>query len=356
MVKREHKNRFSQTNTFHYQSDEILIDANATKIISITNPLIQEGSVSSVTNFEVQGGVTAAFTPSHILSVDLNTEYYFTETGSSPGSASLETTRNKIIFRRYNQYNQLLEEVKVCKIDYTSTLLRVYLKNNALPVIYTSVPWADYPLSEPGIGQREGRYTFELEETPTFTNQAIFLSGLAGTVISSETVTATAIPAPYINPIAVRVVFTNTGSATKVKVKFDYTIKNYIAEVDLKSEGINPPLYKKSESNMDEPSGVSWSLLYKNSGTPNQSPVDCYLYPSENLTVTVPSTANTLTKDNVPSSHYAVIFQSYNGTITYTFQDDQNRDRTFTPGYSENMGDVGIGVVAFKATNTGVEV
>lgn len=93
---------------------------------------------------------------------------------------------------------------------------------------------------------------------------------------------------------------------------FNYQIYAYIANIDLKSEGINPPLYKVSESEIGEPSGVTWSLLYTNASTSDNSPVDCYLYPSTELRVIGSSQTNTIDLNNVDPDKYMVFYNTYN--------------------------------------------
>lgn len=239
--------------------------------------------------------------------------------------------------------------------------------------VLNSFEWdSDYEVSDKTLVKREHKnrfstltnffYTSDNVSIPNGTTEFIIktpimasariksvgeISVITGTGLTFNVIVST-------HSVKVRV---TSSTAQTIKFQFQYEIYAYIANIDLKSEGITPPLYKSSEQNFNEPSGVSWSLLYKNSGTPNESPVDCFLYPSENLTVEVPSTANTLNKNNVPSDKYAIIFAPYNTPVpTFTFTDDNNTTRNFTPGYRTNMADEYIDVIAFKATANGVDV
>ena len=145
-----------------------------------------------------------------------------------------------------------------------------------------------------------------------------------------------------------------------IKFSFSYEIYAYMADIDLKSEGINPPLYKKDEKDLPDESGVSWSLLYTNKSNPDPdnlvNPVRCLLYPSEDLNCKVPGTSNTLTSGNVPSNNFIIIANTYNTpvpTFTYNGTDD-------TPKYDKagggNLSRESYYLIAFKTVNSSVEV
>ena len=133
-----------------------------------------------------------------------------------------------------------------------------------------------------------------------------------------------------------------------------------MAYVDLKSEGINPPLYKVSESAVPDVSGTTWSLLYANENNPDPNdlvnPVNCFLYPSNDFQMWVPGSANTLNSSNVPSDNYMIFKNSFNSpdpSFTYN-------DTTVTPYFSSNTqsGQTNTTrlLVAFKTNNGSVEV
>ena len=98
------------------------------------------------------------------------------------------------------------------------------------------------------------------------------------------------------------VIATITSSGTQtIKFSFSYQVYAYMAYIDLKSEGINPPLYKVNETPIQDSSGVTWSLLYKNRDD-NDNVIDCFLYPSSSIYVHTQGTGETvLNSANVPS-------------------------------------------------------
>ena len=103
------------------------------------------------------------------------------------------------------------------------------------------------------------------------------------------------------------VIATITSSGTQtIKFSFTYAVYAYMAQVDLKSEGINPPLYKVNEVDFPDQSGTTWSLLYKNKNDPDPNnlvnPVDCFLYPARDLTIQIPSSGAKLDTNNTIDS------------------------------------------------------
>ena len=98
------------------------------------------------------------------------------------------------------------------------------------------------------------------------------------------------------------VIATITSNDTQtIKFSFTYQVYAYMAYIDLKSEGINPPLYKVNETPIQDSSGVTWSLLYKNRDD-NDNVIDCFLYPSSSIYVHTQGTGETvLNSANVPS-------------------------------------------------------
>ena len=145
-----------------------------------------------------------------------------------------------------------------------------------------------------------------------------------------------------------------------IKFSFSYEIYAYMADIDLKSEGINPPLYKKDEKDLPDESGVSWSLLYTNQNNPDPdslvNPVRCLLYPSRDLNCKVPGAGNTLTSSNVPSNKFIIIANTYNTPVpTFTYN-----GTSYTPKYdkagSDYYGREEYFLIAFKTVNSSVEV
>ena len=146
----------------------------------------------------------------------------------------------------------------------------------------------------------------------------------------------------------------------RIKFSFSYEIYAYMADIDLKSEGINPPLYKKDEKDLPDESGVSWSLLYTNQNNPDPdnlvNPVRCLLYPSEDLNCKVPGTGNTLTSDNVPSNNFIIIANTYNTPVpTFTYNGTDYTPKYETAG-GGNLSRESYYLIAFKTVNSSVEV
>lgn len=136
-----------------------------------------------------------------------------------------------------------------------------------------------------------------------------FYTGLGGTVTRGLSVTLSYTNSYSSSYVTATIV---SSSAQTIRFFFTYEVYAYMAYVDLKSEGINPPLYKATETEIGEPSGVTWSLLYTNATTADNSPVDCYLYPSTELQVIGSSQINTIDVNNVDPDKYMVFYNTYN--------------------------------------------
>ena len=104
-----------------------------------------------------------------------------------------------------------------------------------------------------------------------------------------------------------------SGSIPNYVIKFSiYPVTEcYVKEVDLISEGINAPVYKKELGTIYDDTNVeTWFLFYRNQQAPdpndqfNDSPVDCFLIPEHSISVINNSGAKVLTTGNVSSGTY----------------------------------------------------
>lgn len=107
--------------------------------------------------------------------------------------------------------------------------------------------------------------------------------------------------------------------------------------IDLKSEDINAPLYKISERALLEQNGesnIDWKLYYKNSSNQENSPVDCYLVPSEAVKLKYISSDGVLDATNLSDGYYCIFFVDYNSP-SITFELDGS---FYTPSKSSAGG------------------
>lgn len=91
--------------------------------------------------------------------------------------------------------------------------------------------------------------------------------------------------------------------------------------IDLKSEDISCPLYKKSEENLYENKGAflnSWVLYYKNKTAQDTSPIECYLTSDTELTFLTETGSNTITAGVIPTGKTYFIAPQYNGIVYFS--------------------------------------
>lgn len=104
-------------------------------------------------------------------------------------------------------------------------------------------------------------------------------------------------------------------------------------KIDQVEEGLNPPQFKKGEQDVIDPSGVSWNLVYKskNQYDPNHpeafdkdNAIDCYLYPSENINISVPGAGAVITAASLTPGRYYYILSKLNswGNSKVELKDD----------------------------------
>lgn len=97
-------------------------------------------------------------------------------------------------------------------------------------------------------------------------------------------------------------------------------------KIDLKSEEINVPTYKISETTLYELEGNfvnSWALYYKNRSDQADEPIDCYLTSDEEMTFLTETGSNTITASDIPSGKMLFLSPQMSGDITISV-DGQN--------------------------------
>ena len=98
-----------------------------------------------------------------------------------------------------------------------------------------------------------------------------------------------------------------------------YFNKKYVRKIDLKSEEISAPVYKKQENVIYENTGDitnTWALYYRNATGDVDEPIDCYLVPDMNLYVNYQNTTPIITPSDIPNGKYLTISSEFNGEIS----------------------------------------
>ena len=101
-----------------------------------------------------------------------------------------------------------------------------------------------------------------------------------------------------------------------------------IRNIDLKSENISAPLYKKSETKLLEKNGTSdlhWALYYKSQGDQESDPIDCFLVPENSMQVNVQLNTGEIHANDITSGHSLIFASTYPAgklTFEYTFDVD----------------------------------
>ena len=83
--------------------------------------------------------------------------------------------------------------------------------------------------------------------------------------------------------------------------------------IDMKSENISTPLYKKDESTLydNTENMIEWSLYYKNSDNQQDAPVDCFLIPNAPLNINYQATAGEINTGNLDNGKWAYFYPYY---------------------------------------------
>lgn len=99
-----------------------------------------------------------------------------------------------------------------------------------------------------------------------------------------------------------------------------FSERKLLRVIDLKSEEIQAPVYKTQEYEVYESEGKvmnSWTLYYRNKTSADNSPIQCYLIPSESLEVTYNNSANMITPSDIPDGKYLFFYRGYNGKFNF---------------------------------------
>ena len=201
----------------------------------------------------------------------------------------------------------------------------------------------DYELNKKTYVKREHRDRFEKFPTITFDwefnnaisdnpnprfttdinlSQADNVEVLSYSIVYEDNPGQTAILAviPYTqNGVKGLQVTSETISYNKIILRVTYKIKAYKRIIDMKSEEITTPVYKKEETTLIEEEGrgeVNWSLYYKNSSNDEDSPVDCLLLPDTAVQVQYNNTQGIIDANNA-SNNYMIFCHTYNGDLTF---------------------------------------
>lgn len=108
--------------------------------------------------------------------------------------------------------------------------------------------------------------------------------------------------------------------------------------VHLLSEGINAPLYKNKELEIEDDVNCTWSLMYKNKDAidPTEfnqvNPVDCYLMPNEEQNVMYAQTNKVLNPSDLPSGTQYWLFNP-NISAQRGLQFKDNNGKIYTMGF-----------------------
>lgn len=130
-------------------------------------------------------------------------------------------------------------------------------------------------------------------------------------------------PHPYYDHIDF--IDSNLGDAQifaipKYAFSYDYT-NAIIKKIDLKSEDISCPVYKKNEEELRELQGAfnnSWVLYYKNQTQQDDSPIDCYLTSDEEMTFLTETGSNTIDVSDITSGKVLMLTPVVSGDISFS--------------------------------------
>ena len=150
-----------------------------------------------------------------------------------------------------------------------------------------------------------------------YTPTNIQVSAPAGVSCSASVVTVNGIR--YISVACVSL------SIGNYEISVSYDLEAKVGIIDLKSEEIIAPVYKKYEHTLYEQKGtfyMDWALYYRTADDQVGTPIDCYLVPSEPMTIKVQQNAGEINTGNVPSGKYLIFSSTYtNGELTFDYGD-----------------------------------
>ena len=128
----------------------------------------------------------------------------------------------------------------------------------------------------------------------------------------------------------------STISYNNMTIKVTYTLKAFVKLIDLKSEEISAPLYLQQEETLFEKHGdtsVNWALYYKSSTDDENSPVECYLIPDQEIPVEYSAPSGVITYDMLPANgDYLFVFTPYQGDITFEVDGTQTSTSSYIIG------------------------
>lgn len=130
-----------------------------------------------------------------------------------------------------------------------------------------------------------------------------------------------------------------------------YDVDALLSLIDLKSEEINVPVYKKQDTTIIETKGnhqIDWCLYYKTTDNQETTPIDCYLVPSEAVTFYYQQASGDFNTSNVPENKYLIFFVAYNDPAI-TFNIDGS---TYTPSESYYYATSFIAIAIFNDSGT----
>lgn len=93
-----------------------------------------------------------------------------------------------------------------------------------------------------------------------------------------------------------------------------------LRKIDLKSEDISAPVYKKYEEVLKEQTGEfenSWVLYYKNKDNQDNSPVDCYLTSDLSLQFLTETGDNEITISDIDNNKTLFLYDGYQGQVNF---------------------------------------
>ena len=109
-------------------------------------------------------------------------------------------------------------------------------------------------------------------------------------------------------------------------IRVTYKVRALYRNIDLRSEEINAPVYKKKEQTLIEQNGrstINWALYYKNSSSQENSPVDCFLVPDNSIDFDYQAGGGELNTTNIPNNKVLVFCSTYaSGALTFKYGDN----------------------------------
>ena len=147
---------------------------------------------------------------------------------------------------------------------------------------------------------------------------------------------------PWTNDLGVKGfrVSVTTIAYAQCTIRVTYKVRALYREIDLRSEEINAPVYKKKEQILIEQNGrstINWALYYKNSSNQENAPVDCFLVPDNSINFDYQAGGGELNTTNVPNNKVLVFCSTYaSGALTFKYG---NNTYTLSTGDSQGVTD-----------------